>query len=123
MEQEGANVVAIVDDDEDVGAVLKGLLEAMGYSAVSYKSGPEFLADAPFDRLGCLVIDQNMPQMTGIDLLTRLNEDGIFIPTLLITGQSDAGVRERAVDLGVMTVLEKPMSSQELLSFVAFSLG
>src|SRR6476646_2072858 len=65
-------VVAIVDDDDDVGEVLRGLLETVGYQVETYKSGNEFLAEARPGQLACLVVDQNMPNMTGLEMLTQL---------------------------------------------------
>jgi FixJ family two-component response regulator len=116
-------VVAIVDDDDDVGEVLRGLLETVGYQVETYKSGNEFLAEARPGQLACLVVDQNMPNMTGLEMLTQLGSRGIAIPTLLITGSSDANLAKQALDLGVMKVLEKPMSPRELLTFISFSVG
>ena len=123
MDQEHASMVAVVDDDDDVGEVLRGLLETMGYHVETYRSGSEFLAGFRSRNIACLVVDQNMPAMTGLELCSRLSQLGISIPTLLITGTPDADIRRRAIELGVMTVLEKPMSHHELLRFVSFSMG
>ena len=123
MDQEHASMVAVVDDDDDVGEVLRGLLETMGYHVETYRSGAEFLAGFRSRNIACLVVDQNMPAMTGLELCSRLSKLGISIPTLLITGTPDADIRRRATELGVMTVLEKPMSHHELLRFVSFSMG
>jgi len=123
MDQEHASMVAVVDDDDDVGEVLRGLLETMGYHVETYRSGAEFLAGFRSRNIACLVVDQNMPAMTGLELCSRLSQLGISIPTLLITGTPDADIRRRAIELGVMTVLEKPMSHHELLRFVSFSMG
>ncbi len=123
MNRDNASVVAVIDDDNDVGDVLGGLLETMGYQVETYRSGTEFLAGAQFDRLACLVVDQNMPQMTGLQMIERLADRGVNIPALLITGIHDPVVERKAADLGVMTVLEKPMSHHELLRFVSVSVG
>ncbi len=81
----------------------------------------DFLSEAQFDRLACLVVDQNMPQMTGLQMIERLSERGVNIPALLITGIHDVEVERKAAELGVMTVLEKPMSHHELLRFISVS--
>src|SRR5882757_8622434 len=107
MHRDNAGVVAVIDDDNDVGDVLGGLLETMGYQFETYRSGTEFLSDARMEQLACLIVDQNMPQMTGLDMLARLAQRGINIPALLITGMHDPEVERRAASLGVMTVLEK----------------
>ncbi len=123
MNRDNASVVAVIDDDNDVGDVLGGLLETMGYQVETYHSGSEFLADANFDRLACLVIDQNMPNMTGLQTIEQLALKGLSIPALLITGIHDPEVERKAASLGVMTVLEKPMSHHELLRFISVSVG
>lgn len=123
MERDNANTVAVIDDDNDVGDVLGGLLETMGYPFETYRSGTEFLSRARMEHLACLIVDQNMPQMTGLEMIARLVERGINIPTLLITGVHDPDVERKAAGLGVMTVLEKPMSHLELLRFISVSAG
>lgn len=123
MDRDNASIVAVIDDDNDVGDVLGGLLETMGYQVETYRSGMDFLSGARFDRLACLVIDQNMPRMTGLEMLERLSGQGVNIPALLITGIHDPEVERQAASLGVMTVLEKPMSHHELLRFISVSMG
>ena len=123
MERGNGSIVAVIDDDNDVGAVLGRLLETMGYQVEIYSSGPEFLSDAHLDRLACLVVDQNMPKMTGLEMIEKLSDRGVSIPSLLITGIHDSTVERRAAELGVMTVLEKPMSHHDLLRFVSVSVG
>jgi FixJ family two-component response regulator len=123
MDRDNASIVAVIDDDNDVGDVLGGLLETMGYQVETYQSGTEFLSTADFERLACLVVDQNMPQMTGLQMIERLSSRGINIPALLITGVHDPEVERKAASLGVMTVLEKPMSHHELLRFISVSVG
>lgn len=123
MDKDNAGIVAVIDDDNDVGDVLGGLLETMGYQVEVYRSGMDFLSEAQFDRLACLVVDQNMPKMTGLQLIESLSGRGVNIPALLITGAHDAEVERKAASLGMMTVLEKPMSHHELLRFVSVSVG
>ena len=123
MDRENAGTVAVIDDDDDVGDVLRGLLEVMGYTVETYRSGQDFLADAEFSRVGCLVVDQNMPKMTGVEMIAELNARGVSIPTLLITGANSPRIVQQATELGVMKVLEKPMSHHELLRFIRFSVG
>lgn len=123
MEYEGTSIIAIIDDDEDVGDVLGGLLEAMGYYYKVYSSASHFFSEANFSQLACLIVDQNMPQMTGLQMIERLIQQGVEIPALLITGTHDTIIEHNAARLGVMTVLEKPMSHHELLNFVSMSIG
>ena len=123
MDRENASIVAVIDDDDEVRDVLRVLLEDAGHDVETFKSGRQFLATAALGRMACLVLDQRMPQMTGLELLRELDRLGRQIPALLITGMHDPEVAAAASTVGAMTVLEKPMSSQELLRFVAFTVG
>lgn len=123
MDRDNAGIVAIVDDDDEVRDVLCVLLELAGHSVETYKSGNDFLANARLDEIACLVVDQRMPQMSGVALISTLARRGLTIPSLLITGAHDAEIAREAATLGAMTVLEKPLAPQELLQFVSFSVG
>lgn len=123
MDRDNASIVAIVDDDDEVREVLRGLLESEGHSVETFKSGQDFLTHAKLDTIACLIVDQRMPQMSGVALISAVVRQGATIPSLLITGAPDAEVARAAETLGAMTVLEKPLSPQELLRFVEFSVG
>ena len=123
MDRDNAGIVAIVDDDDEVRDVLCVLLELAGHSVETYKSGNDFLTNARLDEIACLVVDQRMPQMSGVALISTLARRGMTIPSLLITGAHDAEIAREAATLGAMTVLEKPLAPQELLRFVSFSVG
>ena len=69
-------------------------------------------------RPACLIVDQHMPRMTGLDLAERLRDEGAGIPVMLITGSSSPSIVARAALLGVVRVLEKPPEEDDLLSFV-----
>jgi FixJ family two-component response regulator len=123
VQRENASPVAIIDDDSDVREVLGVLLETAGYSVQTYKSGAEYLADPDHHQMACLVVDQRMPGMTGLELLLELERRGLTIPAVLITGVEDADITREASNRGAMTVMQKPVSSHTLLKFIAFSTG
>jgi len=123
MNRGNPTIVAVVDDDDEVRDVLRGLLESVGHSVETFKSGADFLTNARLDEIACLVVDQRMPDMSGVAVISAVANRGLAIPSLLITGAHDAEIARQAETLGAMTVLEKPLSSQELLRFVAFSVG
>src|ERR1700745_3094710 len=68
--------ICIVDDDESVVDSLKVSLEIFGFDVQSYESGADFLADDRRRTAGCLVIDQHMPGMNGLDVVDRLRREG-----------------------------------------------
>jgi len=123
MDRDDASVVAVIDDDDEVRDVLRVLLESAGHSVETYKSGGDFLANARLDEIACIIVDQRMPDMNGVTLISTIAERGMTIPSLLITGSHDAEIARAAETHGAMKVLQKPLSSQELLRFVAFSVG
>jgi two-component system, LuxR family, response regulator FixJ len=113
--------VAIVDDDDLVRAALGNLLAVAGLDVEAFASGPEFLAS---DRQppGCLIVDYQMPAMNGLDLVSALRRRGVAVPAILVTGRPDEELRGRAAQLGIAAVLQKPVSGDRLLKFVAAAL-
>jgi FixJ family two-component response regulator len=111
------STVAIVDDDAAVRDSLRFLLEVIGHPAKTFASAAEFLK-AEMQRLTCLILDHHMPGMTGLELAERLRNDGAGIPILLITGSPSPAIVARAAELGIVRVLEKPATEDDLLDFV-----
>jgi FixJ family two-component response regulator len=113
-------LVAIIDDDIDVLASLKFLLEVAGHEVATYHSPVDFLARAgsPAD---CLIVDQHMPQMTGLELVGRLRLRPSPNNIMLITGSLSPAIVEQAGMLGIAIVVEKPPANDRLLAFVARS--
>ena len=117
MERARHNVVAIIDDDPAVLDSLQFLLIAAGYEVLAFGSAEAFLrADPP--HVACLVADQQMPDMTGLELIER-RQDGVqATPALLVSSALTRTVSERAAALGAST-LAKPLDEDDLLRFVA----
>jgi two-component system, LuxR family, response regulator FixJ len=112
-------LVAVVDDDDAVRDSLCFLLEIAGYTVAAYASAAQFLQEAPLRELACLVVDQHMPDLTGLQLVARLRGDGVGLPVALITGSPSADVLRLARELSVAKVLEKPLDDDQLLEFIA----
>ena len=114
-------VVAIVDDDAAVRDSLRFLLETAGHAVETYASAVQYLENGIGSRARCMVLDQHMPQLSGLELVATLRRDGRNVPTLLITGSLTPDIAARAIELGVSRVLEKPPSEDDLLAFVTAS--
>jgi two-component system response regulator FixJ len=114
----GRGPVCIVDDDVGVCDSLSVLLETHGFNVLSYASGAEFLKDDRRRTAKCLVIDQHMPGLDGLDVVGKLQRDGVFLPAILITGRLDAGIAQRAGALGVCAVMEKPFPVARLVDLI-----
>jgi two-component system response regulator FixJ len=117
MAQEHHRSVAIVDDDAAFRDALGLLLELAGHSVAIYASAAAFLDD-PAARPACLILDQHMPKMTGLELAARLRALGTRIPVMLVTTAPSPAIVARAALLGIEKVLCKPPTEADLLSFV-----
>jgi two-component system response regulator FixJ len=115
------NIVAIVDDDGDVREVLDALLESVGHTVKTYRKGQQLLDDPDLSDVACLIVDQKMPEMTGLALLRELNISGRAIPSVLITGLPDARIAAEARELGALDVFVKPIDWEKLLKLVAYT--
>jgi FixJ family two-component response regulator len=105
--------VVIVDDDEAVLSALVFSLGAEGYSIRPFRNAATML-DAPrLAEADCLVIDHNLPDANGIDVVVRLRSQGVCSPAVIITSQPPARMRARAALLGV-TIVEKPLLGDQL---------
>jgi two-component system, LuxR family, response regulator FixJ len=110
-----AGTVIVVDDDAAVRNALKFALELEGLNVRTYESGPRMLAEAALASDGCLVVDQHMPEMTGIELVDRVRERYPDVPAILITARATDDLRLAAALSGIRRVLEKPLEDGALL--------
>jgi FixJ family two-component response regulator len=112
------NKVAVIDDDPAMLKSLQSLLESAGYTVGAYSSAVAFLNDR-VAQPACLITDQNMPEMTGLELAAKLRTEGSNIPVLLFSGRMSPAIISRATELGINKVVEKPAPGSELVRFVA----
>jgi FixJ family two-component response regulator len=110
--------IAIVDDDLSVLKGLARLLRARAFETRTYTSALDFLAALPEGNPECLIVDLQMPGMTGLELQRHLNRNGIKIPTIVITAHNEAGTRERCEMAGAKAFLSKPLQDTALLEAI-----
>ncbi len=110
--------VAIVDDEAAVRNALSRLLGACAIRTRSYASARDFLDALPFDKPDCLIVDVQMPGMTGLELLEALSQSGISIPSVVITAHGDAELRNRCLAAGAAAYLPKPFDGAILLASI-----
>jgi FixJ family two-component response regulator len=82
-------VVHIVDDDASLRSALDSLLRSVGMETRLFASPQEFLAAKPEEAAGCLVLDIRLPGISGLDFQAQLQEAGIRLPVILMTGHGD----------------------------------
>src|SRR5215470_14041526 len=108
MATEGSSWIAIVDDDPSVLKALTRLLRVRALQAKTYASAKEFLAALADGAPDCLIVDLQMPEMNGLELLQHMARAGLRIPSIVITAHGDEGARERCESAGASTFLLKP---------------
>jgi FixJ family two-component response regulator len=110
--------VAVVDDDPEMRASLATLLDALGYRAETYDSAETFLTCASTCRASCLVIDINLGDITGVELVHQLLADGLKWPIIFMTGQDDAAIKNQALALNPIAFLLKPFRAKDLIDAI-----
>jgi len=107
-------IVAVVDDDPAVCGSLKFALELEGFAVRTYHSGAELLHAGDLKDCNCLVIDQRMPGMTGMELVEVLRERLVLTPAILIISHGNAALSARAQKAAV-PIVEKPLLGNALM--------
>lgn len=114
--------IAIVDDDPAVLKALSRLLRSRASNVRTFGSGEEFLATLPNGLPKCLIVDLQMPAMSGLSLQQRLAEEGFHIPTIMITGNHDAALSENELS-SLVAFLPKPLQDSSLFAAVRKAIG
>ena len=115
--------VLIVDDDAAVRSALKFALEVEGFRVRLYPGPEALLADLALPCCGCLVVDYRMPVMDGLALVETLRERQVSMPAILITSRANNQLRTVAARVGILQVLEKPLSDGALVAGIRQALG
>lgn len=111
-------IVHIVDDEEPVRRSLAFLLTMSGFTVRVHDTATSFLAVAPTLTKACLVTDLRMPDMSGIELLEKLDAIGALVPAIVITGHGDVPMAVAAMKAGAVDFIEKPFEDQTLIDAI-----
>ena len=114
--------VHIVDDDRAVREALGDLLRSMDYQVALYASASDFLKVELGDAPACLVLDVRLPGTSGLELQAYLAGVNAGLPVILMTGFGDIPMSVRAMKLGAVDFLTKPIRNQDLLDAVAVAI-
>jgi FixJ family two-component response regulator len=115
--------IAIVDDDKSVRKALARLLSGALFEVKAFESGRDLLASLDSFGPDCLVLDLQMPEMTGLDLQRHLARVAPDIPVIVITGHDSSSARSESLALGARDYLAKPIDGDLLISSILKSLG
>lgn len=121
-DQTESQIVFIVDDDDESRAGMEALMESIDLPVQSFKSAIDFLNTYKFGQPGCLLLDIRMPDMSGIELQEKLNQQHVWIPTILITAYAEVSLAVKAMKQGAFEFMEKPFSPSDLLDRVKAAL-
>ena len=108
-------VIAVVDDDLSAREGLSSLLRSAGFQVETFASAQEFLARRGTEALSCLLLDLQLPGLSGLDLQKRMAEVGMEIPIVFLTGHGNIPASVRAMKAGAVEFLTKPFDEQDLL--------
>jgi FixJ family two-component response regulator len=109
-------VICVVDDDPSMGRMLARGIRAGGYDVAIFTSAEQLLSSGQLDCSACLILDVDLPGMTGIELQQKLSESGAEIPVIVISGQADHS--ERALKAGAIGFFNKPFSIDSLVAAI-----
>ena len=122
---DGETIIYVIDDDEAVCDSLRVLLGLRGFVVDAYGSAEAFLgtvAGRGLAQRGCILLDLDLPGMSGIELLDRLHRNGSQLPVVVITGRSAASLGQVHAR-GAVAILEKPFLDGPLMSCIDRALG
>jgi len=110
--------VSIVDDDELVRASIQGMLKSVGLRSEAFATPQEFLRSRQSDGPSCLILDVQLPGLSGLDFQKALADAGFQIPIIFITGYGDIPMSVKAMKSGAVEFLTKPFREQDLLDAI-----
>jgi FixJ family two-component response regulator len=105
-------LISIVDDDDLTRAAIENLVRSLGFSARTFASAETFLQSSSVAETQCLILDVQMPKMSGVELQDHLSHSGFDIPIIFITAYPDETVKARALNAGAICFLHKPLDLQ-----------
>jgi FixJ family two-component response regulator len=109
--------VFVVDDDDDVRASIQGLLQSAGLRSEGFATAEDFLCRRP-DGPSCLVLDVELPGVSGLDFQRQLVRAGVQIPIIFITAHGNIPMTVKAMKSGAVEFLTKPFGDQDLLDAI-----
>lgn len=110
--------VYLVDDDDAVRRALSLLLSTVGLEVTAFADPQAFLAQISALPPGCMILDIRMPTISGLKLQEKLRDQGIDLPTIIISGHGDIEACRRAFRNGAVDFLSKPVDEQDLIDAI-----
>jgi RNA polymerase sigma factor (sigma-70 family) len=118
-----SGTVVLVDDEPGMLRALTRLLQAEGFAVRSFGSAEAFLEAPRMTGAWCLILDMAMSGMSGLELQSRLQSEGVRVPIVFLTGHGDIPMSVRAIKSGAVDFLTKPVHDEDLLRAVRAALA
>ena len=116
MSKPDERLVHLVDDDAAIRRSVGFMLKTSGHRVESYESGADLLKDSAKLDEGCILLDIRMPGMDGLEVQQALQEKGVSLPVIIMTGHGDVSLAVRAMKAGAVDFIEKPFEKDALLA-------
>jgi len=113
--------VYIVDDDRSSLDLIKYITTSAGFQAETFSNPLEFIEYHQPSHQGCIILDVKMPEMDGLELQQELNNKGLTLPIIFISGYGDVNIAVQTMKAGAVDFLEKPYEETSLLGSIQFA--
>lgn len=114
--------VHLVDDEDSIRRSAGFMLRTSGYEVKTYVSGVEFLKEIKNAAPGCILLDVRMPEMDGLEVQAELNNRGVTMPVIVLTGHGDITTAVAAMKAGAIDFIEKPFEKSVLIEAIETAL-
>jgi len=111
-------LICVVDDDPSMLRMLTRTMSASGFEVAPFSSAEDLLSSGRISESACLILDVDLPGISGLELQEKLNLDGPPVPVILISGQATGATRQRALRDGAIAFFNKPFNIDNLLAAV-----
>jgi two-component system response regulator FixJ len=116
MSDSEQRVVHLVDDDAAIRRSVGFMLKTSGHRVETYESGTELLKASTHLEEGCILLDIRMPGMDGLEVQEVLQDKGVSLPVIIMTGHGDVSLAVKAMKAGAVDFIEKPFEKEALLA-------
>jgi FixJ family two-component response regulator len=112
------SLISVVDDDRSICRMLARIIKSAGFDVEAFTSAEAYLDSGRVDESACLILDVDLPGMSGIELQQRLNGFSKHIPIIFVSGKMDAEMRERVLEAGAVGTFKKPFNIHSLITAI-----
>jgi len=111
-------LIHIIDDEDAIRRSASFMLRTAGFAVQTWESGVAFLKEVRHAEVGAILLDVRMPDMDGLDVQQALNERGVTMPVIVLTGHGDVTIAVSAMKAGAVDFIEKPFEKTVLLEAI-----